>query len=375
MLDSFSGSLSPVEHCALIRGMVAPPVVPTRPDSDYGTFVWHAWQVIPDGCAVYTDGSLIDAKLGLGLEALGWAFAAFDSGGHLIAAAYGVPPKDVNTIQGAELWALKQALTFVPSPVAIYVDCKTVVDGVRSGHHWIYSSKRRYHQHWVTIFQALDAGESAERVVWVPAHISEARIGEVCCGDGTPITRDMWLGNKLVDELAKRGAHATKAPQDVVRRVVARQQQAQELAVFVGQVNALANAWPGADGKLRRDSTGMQQGVRKGSKRQRRASSGVGKGRCGDVVASPVAVLLPSVDATARPRPPPTPSPIAARARSHREAAARAEAQSEASFCEWWRQSRDSRMSQTSGAGSHRLSASERLDALRRRRGIPVRDA
>ena len=162
MLDNFNGTLSPVEHCALVRGMVAPPVVPTRPDSDYETIVWYAWQSIPAGCTVYTDGSLIDARLGCGLEALGWAFAAFDAGGKLVAAAYGVPPKDVNTIQGAELWALKQALTFVPSPVAIYVDCKTVVDGVRSGHHWIYSSKRRYHQHWVTIFQALDAGESAE---------------------------------------------------------------------------------------------------------------------------------------------------------------------------------------------------------------------
>ena len=125
------------------------------------------------------------------------------------------------------------------------VDCKTVVDGVRSGHHWSFSSKRRYHQHWVTIFQALEAGESAERVVWVPAHVSEARIGEVWCGDGTPITKDMWLGNKLVDELAKRGAHATKAPQDVARRVVARQLQAQELAIFVGQCPCQRMSWGG----------------------------------------------------------------------------------------------------------------------------------
>ena len=73
--------------------MIAPPVVPTRPDSDFGTFVWHVWQIIPAGCVVYTDGSSIDAKLGLGLEALGWAFAAFDADGTLIAAAFGVPPK------------------------------------------------------------------------------------------------------------------------------------------------------------------------------------------------------------------------------------------------------------------------------------------
>ena len=94
-------------------------------------------------------------------------------------------------------------------------------------------------------------------MVWVPDHISEARIGEVLCGSGTPITRDMWLGNKLVDELAKLGAQAIKAPQDVVRRVVARQRQAQELAVFVG---------PGIDGKPQRDSTGMPK-VREGARR------------------------------------------------------------------------------------------------------------
>ena len=134
----------------------------------------HTWQVIPAGCALYTDGSLIDARLGLGLEALGWAFAALDAGGNVVAAAYGV-------IQGAELWALQQALTVVPFPVVIYVDCKTVVDGIRSGQQWIFSSKRRYHQHWVSIYHALDAGELAEKVVWLPAHTPEARIGEVLC--------------------------------------------------------------------------------------------------------------------------------------------------------------------------------------------------
>ena len=41
MLDNFNGTLSPVEHCALVRGMVALPVVPTRPDSDYETIVWY----------------------------------------------------------------------------------------------------------------------------------------------------------------------------------------------------------------------------------------------------------------------------------------------------------------------------------------------
>ena len=251
--------------------------MPTRPDSDYGTIMWHTWQVIPAGCSLYTDGSLIDARLGLGLEALGWAFAAFDAGGNVVAAAYGVPPRDADTTQGAELWALKQALTFVPFPVVIYVDCKTVVDGIRSGQQWIYSPKG----------------------------------------------------------------------------------------------NALANAWPGIDGEPLRDSTGMPQGARRGKKRRQRASIEAGK----DDVVAPGTVELPKENVTAWPRPSPTPSLAAARSRSLREAAARAEARSEASFSEWWRQSRYLRMSQTPVDCSRRLSASERLDALRRRRGIPVQDA
>ena len=54
-LDTINGSLSPVEHCALIRGMVAHPTVPTRPDSDHGTIMWHTWQVISAGCSLYTE--------------------------------------------------------------------------------------------------------------------------------------------------------------------------------------------------------------------------------------------------------------------------------------------------------------------------------
>ena len=119
----------------------------------------------------------------------------------------------------------------------------------------------------------------------------------------------------------------------------------------------------------------MPQGARRRKKRRRRASTEAGKDEGGDDDAAPDTLELPKENVTAWPRPSPTPSPAAARARSHREAAARAEAQSEASFSEWWRQSRDLRMSQTPGACSQRLSASERLDALRRRSCIPVQNA
>ena len=88
-----------------------------------------------------------------------------------------------------------------------------------------------------------------------------------------------------------------------MRSVVARQLQAQELAVFVGQVTALANAWPGDDGGIRRDSTGKPQGVRRGFKKKRRASSGVGNGWSVGGVAMPVDAVLSRLDVTALPRP------------------------------------------------------------------------
>lgn len=77
---------SAVGHCALVRGMNALPVIADRPDNDFDTFHWHT--DIPPGCSVYSDGSLLDAKFGLGLHALGWAFAVFDDWDNLVAAAY-----------------------------------------------------------------------------------------------------------------------------------------------------------------------------------------------------------------------------------------------------------------------------------------------
>ena len=118
-----------------------------------------------------------------------------------------------------------------------------------------------------------------------------------------------------------------------------------------------------------------RKGVRRGFKKKRRVGSVVGVGRSVGGGAVPDDAMLSSLDVTALPRPSPTPSPLVARARNLRDAAARAEAQNEASFSEWWRQSRDLRMAKASGAVSQRRSARERLDALRRRRSIPVRGA
>ena len=64
--------------------------------------------------------------------------------GDLFASAGGVPPRWIDSIQGAELWAVRMALLHVAFPEVLYTDCNTVRLGVRKGLKWGGSAKRRY---------------------------------------------------------------------------------------------------------------------------------------------------------------------------------------------------------------------------------------
>ncbi len=102
---------------ALTRGLIAAPVLPQRDDGVFDTFFWHKFcSDIPSGCLVFTDGSLLDGRMQKGVQSLGWAFVIITRSGDLVAAAFGVPPKWVDTIQCAELWAVQMALSHVAFP-------------------------------------------------------------------------------------------------------------------------------------------------------------------------------------------------------------------------------------------------------------------
>ncbi len=112
-----NATLSGLVHCCLTRGMYSARRVPPRPDYWFDTFWWHTKpNSMPMGCRVFADGSLQDAPLGRHFAVPGWAFVVIDQGGNVMAAAHGVPPAWVNTIQGAELWAVQMVLSNVVFP-------------------------------------------------------------------------------------------------------------------------------------------------------------------------------------------------------------------------------------------------------------------
>eukprot|EP00973_Karenia_brevis_P078828 10940239-Karenia_brevis.AAC.1 len=142
-LGPANGQMSDLFRFCLTRGLCPSPKLPERPSEAFDTFQWHISPSgdIPNGCRVFTDGSLIDGQWA-GCAALGWAIVVLDSKDSVVAAAYGVPPQWVDSIQGAELWAVQIALATIVFPKAILTDCKTVQTGVRQTGQWIKSSKR-----------------------------------------------------------------------------------------------------------------------------------------------------------------------------------------------------------------------------------------
>ena len=241
----------------ITRAMCPAPNLLERAESQYDTFSWHARPKgeLPFGARPFTDGSLVDASWE-GYQALGWAFVAIDSEGKVLAAAFGVPPRWVDTIQGAELWAVHMALQTVFLPQELFTDCQTIQKGVRHGLDWAQGANRRYSRLWTALHFDLDEGEQAELVHWMPAHTSVASVGVVRCSDGTLLTDTMRCANAIVDRLAKEAADSVAMSLGMRARLKERFTQARELAIFVGRVTFAAGHCK-RDGAICRDSVGF----------------------------------------------------------------------------------------------------------------------
>jgi len=254
-----SGGMSGLVGLGLTRGVCPAPRVEDRDDEAYDTFHWHAEPVgdTPLSCRIFTDGSLLDGAW-KGCEALGWAYVVLDSDDKVVSAAYGVPPRWVDSIQGAELWAVQVALATALFPQALFTDCQTVSNGVRQSREWAQSAKRRYARIWSVIHSSLDEEGAADAVHWMPAHTGATSVGSAVCSNGATLTEAMRCANEMADLLAKKAAGSVRVGAATRRWLKSRMQQAKELAIFVARLTHRAGAHPRPDGATVRDSTGFE---------------------------------------------------------------------------------------------------------------------
>ena len=257
-LDSAGGTLSSTIVCCLTRGLCPAPLVPSREASAFDTFHWH---VRPDeppiNATIFTDGSLLDGTLGVpAAAALGWSFVALDGNDHVLAAAYGVPPRWVDTIHGAELWAVQMALQTGVFVEAVVTDCKSVQLGAGKDSAWMGSSKRRYARIWNVLSGSLE-GRGSELVIWMPAHTGKQSVGSTSCSNGSVLTEAWRCANEMADLLAKDGAESVRVDEDFRAEVKEGFQRARELAIFVGKLTFEAGAHKTTDGQTRRDACPM----------------------------------------------------------------------------------------------------------------------
>ena len=359
-LDSFlrmqEHQLSSTVHLALTRGLFPREGAPVRDQTLFDTFAWvrQAYE-IPSGCLVFTDGSLLDNKLPRECHALGWAFAVVTVSGELIASANGVPPRWVNTIQGAELWAVLKALQSVTFPSGLYTDCDTVRSGVARGVLWGGSSKRKYSRVWTSLSTMLD--ENTESVHWMPAHTPKSSIGCVHCSDGSIVDDIKWCSNQIVDLLAKDAAEGNRVSPAFRASFLFRESQLRELVVYLGRLTHAANSFQGPEGVIRDSDP-------KGRKKRGDCKA---NGRSGSMANSSGAPAKRAVTKWSMPRRSSSVMRVSSLVRCSsrskaKNATAALAASSEASFMELWHENRAASMKPAGGP-----SATERLNALKQR--------
>ena len=141
---------------------------------------------------------------------LGFAIVVVSPEDELVAWGCGVPPEWVVDAAGAEAWALATTLQMCPSPPYIITDCLGVVKGAEMDPRRLLSNTSKLARTWQHIISATD-GCLADlpkngRLVWMPAHTAEKKVGEVKKSNCKVMTWVDRKANNLADHLAKLAA-------------------------------------------------------------------------------------------------------------------------------------------------------------------------
>ena len=257
------------KHLLKTRALLAMPDTGNKAPNVEGTMEWEVRPdhgVIDAECTIYTDGSMIDGP-STTTGRVGYGFAALDAEGNVTAKAYGTPPQWINSVPGAEAWALFEALRNSVPGCRIRSDCESVVNRFKSGRKAATAKNVKLARLWRMIFDCCDCFEDPSKsidLVWMPAHTSKSQIGTARKGDRTKLTAEDRKGNELADALAKKGARLHRVPRaarnklEVAERVALR--AALQLGITTKAANATEEVHFSEDGKsiirLVRDSNG-----------------------------------------------------------------------------------------------------------------------
>ena len=126
--DSFVQKMDDgARHLLATRGLLAATSMNGHAPNKEGTLVWDVRPedgVLPSDCVVYTDGSMIDGPT-KSISRVGFGFVAYDGDGNVVAKAYGTPPAWIDTVPGAETWAVAEAMRHsVPGIASGLIACR-----------------------------------------------------------------------------------------------------------------------------------------------------------------------------------------------------------------------------------------------------------
>jgi len=206
---------------------------------------------------VYTDGSLMDndPEFEGSCRALGWSFVVLGPEGQVVAAARGCPPAYIDTIYGAELWAVQMVVTRALAGMArIVTDCESVQTGCKQGSKTTTAPGRVYARTWAVVHASGDEGDLQIPVVWMPAHTTACQIGSVVKSDGTLLSALDRDANDLADKGAKVAATGRRVAEDVRALLLAEAGEVTDMARWIAMVTVRANHFDMGDGTFMRDS-------------------------------------------------------------------------------------------------------------------------
>jgi hypothetical protein len=169
------------------------------------------------------------------------------------------------------------------------------------------------------------------------------------CSDGLPVCAIRWASNQLVDLMAKSAAESVRVSPSVREWLEARDAQLMELLVYIGKLTFEANHLIGPDGKPIRDAEAFpKRGPKKGCKKKSKPCEPVvinkGKSKATKVSDDWISAWSKSCERSRRLSQPACSNDgidrISTRHPSAKSMQTSISVRQEASFQEWWRESR-----------------------------------